>query len=84
VSATVYDQQGRLVRELLRGVPRAAGRQRFAWDGRTETGTHFTHPTTEHGVKLPWAEPAGSNPASPVLSRTRQLYHGNTGQQQHE
>ncbi len=38
VSMVVYDREGRLVREIVRGVPRTAGRQRFTWDGRNAVG----------------------------------------------
>lgn len=33
VSAAVYDAEGRLVRELLRGAPQEAGQHSLIWDG---------------------------------------------------
>lgn len=41
---------------------------------RVEYSTYFTHPTTDHGVKLQWVEPAGTYPASAALVPMRQLY----------
>lgn len=38
VSAAIYDAEGRLVRELLRGQPMAAGKHTLAWDGMDRNG----------------------------------------------
>lgn len=38
VSVAIYDSQGRIVRELARGVPRKAGRHEELWDTRDNSG----------------------------------------------
>ncbi|MGD8395799.1 MAG: FlgD immunoglobulin-like domain containing protein [Candidatus Eiseniibacteriota bacterium] len=38
VALRIYDAQGRVVRRLLGGEPRAAGRAHIAWDGRDDGG----------------------------------------------
>ena len=38
VSAAIYDKDGRMVRELARGLPMQAGSHQFAWDGLDRSG----------------------------------------------
>jgi len=50
VSIAIYDMQGRIVRELTRGVPRQAGRQQELWDTRDNAGIPL--PPGEYSWKM--------------------------------